>query len=206
MEKQQEKLTTIKLGGQLGKRFGRVHEFYVSSPAEAVRALCSQIAGFREYLGDEDRKTQYKVFVKNSQIDPEKELHELSGTKEIRISPVVQGAKRGGLFQVVFGAVLIALSFVPGLNVAIMAGMSTTWGGLAMTMGIGMMLGGVAQLLSPQPNLDMAEPPENRPNKNFSGVVNTIGSGGHPVPLAYGRVITGSAAISAGIYASDLNI
>ena len=48
------------------------------------------------------------------------------------------------------------------------------------------------------------DPPENTPNKSFAGPVNTIGSGGHPVPLAYGRVITGSATISAGMYASDI--
>lgn len=202
---QQEQLTTITLSGQLGKRFGRKHEFFVSSPAEAVRALSSQVKGFKEYLSDENNKALYRVFVKDKQIDPENQLHELSGSKEIRISPVLQGAKRGGLFQVILGAALIALSFVPGLNVAIWAGAKATWASMALTMGVGMVLGGVAQLLSPQPRMDMVDPPENSPNKNFSGVVNTVGSGGHPVPLAYGEVICGSATISAGMYASDIN-
>ncbi len=205
MVQKQEKLTTIRLSGQLGKKFGHTHRFYVSNPAEAVRALSSQVNGFKEYLADESNKTLYKVFVADRQINPEEELHLGSGSKEIRISPVVQGAKRGGIFQVVLGAALIALSFVPGLNVAIWSGASATWASLSLSMGVGLVLGGVAQLLSPQPKMNTFDPPENSPNSSFSGPVNTIGSGGHPVPLAYGEVICGSATISAGMYASDIN-
>lgn len=90
-----EKLTTIRLSGQLGQKFGKVHKFYVSSPAEAVRMMAVQFEGFAAYLADEKRQTKYKAFVAEAQIDPEKELHDLSGTKEIRIAPVIQGAKRG---------------------------------------------------------------------------------------------------------------
>lgn len=198
----QEKITTIKLGGQLGKKFGKVHRFYISSPAEAVRALCSQVEGFSEYMTDPDNKTQYKVFVQDRQINPEEELHNLTGSKEVRISPVIQGAKRGGLFQVILGAALIAAAFIPGLQGVTLAGLSVT--STMMSLGISLTLGGVAQLLSPQPKLHAIDPPENTPNKSFAGPVNTIGSGGHPVPLAYGRVITGSATISAGMYASDI--
>lgn len=200
---QQEQLTTIKLSGQLGKKFGRVHEFYVRSPAEAVRALCSQLEGFQEYLMDERDERQYKVFVKEQRIDPKEQLHELSGTKEIRIAPVVQANKRGGLFQVIMGAVLIALAFTPIGAIAL--GAKMTVGSVLFGMGAGMVLGGIAQLLSPQPRMDSYDAPENSPNKNFNGVVNTIGSGGHPVPLAYGEIVCGSAIISAGMYASDIN-
>jgi predicted phage tail protein len=34
-----EKLTTIKLCGELGKKFGKTHKFAVASVAEAVKAM-----------------------------------------------------------------------------------------------------------------------------------------------------------------------
>lgn len=196
-----EKLTTIRLGGQLGQRFGKVHRFYVSSAAEAIRALSSQIEGFAAYLGDEKRQTMYKVYVANAQIDPEKELHMESGHKEVRISPIPQGAKRGGLFQVVLGAALIGMAFWTG------GASMAAWGfgsKVAFSAGLSLALGGVASLLSPQPQLSLSDAPENTPNKNFSGPVNTV-SAGRPVPIVYGRGIVGSATISAGIYSSDIN-
>lgn len=45
-------LRTIRLYGEAGRRFGRIHRLALdtNSVAEAVQALCSQIAGFRAYL------------------------------------------------------------------------------------------------------------------------------------------------------------
>ena len=45
-----QELRTIRLGGVLGKRFGRVHRLAVDSPAEALRALSVIKAGFREFM------------------------------------------------------------------------------------------------------------------------------------------------------------
>lgn len=201
-EIQQEKLVTIRLGGQLGKLFGKTHRFYISSPAEAVQALSSQIDGFYQYLNDPERKTLYKVFVGRGQIDPESQLHELSGSKDIRIAPVPAGAKNGGLFQAVLGVALIGLSFVPGMNVALWSGVTAK--GLVLSMGMSLMLGGLAQMLSPQPKLSVSEPTTNVPNTSLNGVQNTTAQG-RPAPLIYGEVMAGSAVISAGLVASDLN-
>lgn len=199
-------LAIVRLGGTLGRKFGKEHKAYVSSPAEAVRMLCVNYPEFLDYMADENNQTQYKVLVRGVQIDPESQLHELSGSKEIRIEPVIQGAKRGGLFQAMLGVALIALASTPLGAYALPAlGAKATTGTLLFNVGLGLALGGVAQLLSPQPKMDMVDPPENSPNKSFSGVVNTVGSGGHPVPLAYGELICGSATISAGMYASDIN-
>lgn len=198
-----EKLTTIRLSGQLGRKFGKVHQFFVASPAEAVRALCSQIEGFEAYLKDETRQTRYKVFVAKAQIDPEKDLHNLSGSKEIRIAPQVQGAKSGGLFQTVLGAVLIAVSIWNPMG-WVALGASGAFGTTMMfSMGVSMMLGGIAQMLSPQPKLNIEEAPNNKPNTSL-GVVNAV-SQGRPVPLVYGECIVGSVVASAGVYASDTN-
>ena len=66
-----------------------------------------------------------------------------------------------------------------------------------------MMLGGVAQLLSPQQRgLSAKDGPENGASYNFNGPVNTTAQG-NPVPLLYGELIIGSATVSAGIYSQD---
>jgi predicted phage tail protein len=60
-------------------------------------------------------------------------------------------------------------------------------------------LGGVAQMLAPQPaSNEPSERPENQPSYTFNGAVNTTAQG-QPVPLGYGRLVVGSAVISAGI-------
>jgi len=196
-----EKLTTIRLGGQLGKKFGKVYRFYVTSPAEAIRALSSQLDGFAAYLGDEKRQTRYKVFVADKLIDPENELHDMSGSKEIRIAPVIQGAKRDGVFQTILGSALIAMAFIPGMGTVAATGAFNALGGTAFSMGVSLALGGIAQMLSPQPKLEIDEAPNNEPNTSL-GVVN-VSAQGRPVPLIFGEVMAGSAVISAGVYASD---
>ena len=68
------------------------------------------------------------------------------------------------------------------------------------TIGASMILGGVIELLSPvaKTNSGDGESATNKPSYNFNGAINTQAQG-HPVPLAYGRVMCGSAVISAGM-------
>ena len=170
----------------MGKRFGREFELDVQTPAEAVRALSSQVKGFRAYL-HAHQQDAFKVFVggRNSS----EELGFPCSDKEIiRIAPVIQGAGAAG--RIVLGVVMLVVAyFVPPLAAYLGP------------MGMSMILGGVVQLLSPTPKTDSgmdSESVENRPSYNFNGPVNTTAQG-HPVPLAYGKVICGSAVISAGL-------
>jgi len=191
---QQGNLTTVHLSGQLGKRFGKTHRFYISSPGEAVRALCSQIKGFEQYMRDPDRKTLYKVFANDKQIDPENELHIERDLREVRIAPVIQGAK-SGLFQVILGAALVTASFFTG---------GATLAPLMFSTGLSLALSGVAALLSPQPKLDLGQASSNTPNSGFS-VTNRNVTSGIPVPLVFGKCVVPSVTVSAGIFASDTN-
>lgn len=189
-------LKTIKLTGKLGKRFGRTHRLAVDSPAEAVRALCTLLKGFRSCV--EEKGSEYRVLVNDLPIqDAEKELH-MQGGKVYTIAPVTRGAKN--VFgQILAGIALVALSFVPGLNVAIWAGSAMTYASVAFGLGVSMVLGGVVQLLTPVPKMgNPREEDKNTPNTQFSGPVNTQAQG-HPVPICYGELIVGSAVISAGL-------
>ena len=70
-------------------------------------------------------------------------------------------------------------------------------------MGVGMVASGIVQMLAPQPKgISARNSPNNSVSYTFNGPVNTTAQG-DPVPLGYGRMIVGSAVISAGIYSAD---
>lgn len=191
-----EKIRTIRLYGKLGARFGRVHRLAVANAAEAARALCILLPGFKqELLTSEERGIRYAVFVGKENIGEDR-LHEPPGGHDIRIAPVLQGSKRGGVLQVIVGVVLVVVGAV----------ISYFGGGLGaplMKLGAAMILGGVVQMLSPQPKgLSAKDSPDNGASYNFNGPVNTTAQG-NPVPVLYGRMTVGSAVISGGIYAED---
>ena len=70
--------------------------------------------------------------------------------------------------------------------------------GMAMKLGFGLMLGGIAQLLAPTPKPDAEE----KSNYSFGGVVNTTQQG-VAIPLCYGQLMVGGAVISSGMNAED---
>ena len=201
-------LKTVRLYGKLGTRFGRVHRLAVASAAEAVRALCAIRPGFeKELMTSRDRGIDYAVFLGKRNIAEEEMLHP-AGREEIRIAPVLQGSGRGGLFQTILGAAMMVFAMWAAGGFSSLASLSSTlategWIGATALMGMSMMLGGVMQLLSPQmKGLSARDSVENGASYNFNGAVNTTAQG-NPVPLGYGRMIVGSAVISAGIYAMD---
>jgi len=186
-------LTTIKLYGAL-RRFGREFKISVRSPAEAVKALCVQVPGFERFLSNaKSRGMEFAIFRGSKNID-EKELS-YSGSGDIRIAPVITGSKRAGVLQTVVGALLIAASFFTFWAPPVAAGLFAT--------GVGMVAGGVIQMLSPQAGgLKTSAAPENTPGYAFGSAKNTTASG-NPVSLCYGRRRWGGAIISAAIYAED---
>lgn len=192
----EQRIRTVRLYGKLGARFGRRFELAVASPAEAIQALCVLLKGFRrELLESKDKGVAYAVFAGKRNLSKD-ELELPPGPGEIRIAPILVGSKRGGVLQTIIGAVLVVVGAV----------VSYFGGGLGaplMKFGAVMMLGGVIQMLSPQPSgLSARDSPENGASYNFNGPVNTSAQG-NPVPLLYGELEVGSAVISGGIYAED---
>jgi len=200
-----EKIRSVRLYGWLGAEFGRVHRLAVRNTAEAVRALCVVLPGFEKALADsEARGVRYACFLGKRNIGTD-DLHQPCGDDAIRIAPVPAGAKNGGLFQVVLGAALIVASFYfpPAAGFAALGTQGAIVAPMMLGMGVSLAMGGVAQLLSPQQRgLSTRDSPDNGASYNFNGPVNTSAQG-IPVPVLYGRMIVGSAVISAGIYAED---
>lgn len=115
----------------------------------------------------------------------------------IHIVPRMAGAK-SGWFGVLAGVALIGASFIPGVNaIAWSIGASTmSLGSVAFSLGVSMMLGGVAQLLAPQPKAPSMHSADNgKQNTYFSSLENMVAQG-NPLPVAYGEVMTGSRRIS----------
>lgn len=196
-------MRVIRLNGELGKRFGRLHKLDVRSPAEAIRALCANIDGFHEFLNSShERGVGYRCIADKDTLDQDG-LHKPM-SKSFSITPVVHGG--GKIGSIILGVVLIAAAFIiaPPLVGALgpTLGMGTGIGFLGLTyanvawLGVALVLGGVSQLLAPTPKA--AKSGERNENNYFNGPVNNTAQGS-AVPFGYGRVVAGSAVISASI-------
>ncbi|MBD8531582.1 MULTISPECIES: tail assembly protein [unclassified Massilia] len=200
-----ENLRTIRLYGKLGAQFGRVHRLAVENTAEAIRALCVLVPGFeRELMTSRERGVRYACFLGKQNIGKD-ELALSGGAQDIRIAPVIAGAKSGLLGTLLLGAALVVAGWaVAGFTAfTALGGVGFTVGSAISSYGVAVMVGGVVQALSPQQSGSAAAAStENGASYNFSGAVNTTIQGG-AVPVLYGRMIVGSAVISAGIVAQE---
>lgn len=193
----QETMTRIELSGVLGKTFGKVHYRLIKNINEAGEALSATIPGFERFMiSSEERGLTYAVFKGNKNIGHDDLGFPVSG-EIIRIVPVIIGSKKAGILQTILGAVIVAAGAVATFV------FDQPWGVNVMMAGGAMMLGGVVQMLSPQPaGLARKESADNKASYAFGGVTNTA-SQGYPVPLLYGKRRIGGAIISAGIYVED---
>jgi len=185
-------LKTIILYGELAKRFGRVHRFSVKNAAEAIRALKANFKGFENYMTNaHTQNVGFKVFVGGSKIQKYNEIHNPCGKDEIiRIVPVLAGS--GAWVRILIGAVLVVAA------VAVTALGAPNAGFALGAAGVGLIIGGVAQLLTTPPKDPTTNDPDRKNSYVFNGPLNTSAQG-RPVPVGYGRMIVGSVVISAGI-------
>jgi len=186
-------LKTIKLYGELGEKFGKEFQFAVSSPAEAVRLLSANFKDFRQFFIGEDGRKEYHVLLNEQDLDAEETFYPSSTKEVIKIIPVVEGSGNNPMLRVVIGVALVVWGGPAG----------TTW---ATSLGFGLIVGGVSQLLFPLPDPVMdTEKDANRPAYNFDGPVNTVRQG-NPVPIGYGTLRVGSQVISAGFYSEGFRV
>jgi predicted phage tail protein len=183
-------LRKIKLYGQLAKFIGkRVLKADVATAAEAVRMLVANFPGLEQHMAEQ----HYRVTVGTYDLELN-EIHDPAGQQDIKIMPVIAGA--GAVGRIIIGALLVVAAIaIPGLGLGL-AGSVVTAVGL---FGGSLILGGVAQLLTPVPKVPQGPDTDNDPRKtyNFSGIQQTSRQG-VPVPCVYGLTLVGSVVISAG--------
>jgi len=197
-------LRKVRVYGRLAKFLKRrVFEAEVGSAAEAVRFLLANFPQLERHMADQ----HYKVSVGDYALTMD-ELHHPAGQQDIRIVPVLAGAG-GSTGQILAGIGLIALAVITGgiasAGVALGGFMGIgTIGTIAVGIGASLVLGGVAQLLTPVPEINQPGSANsnnnNDPRKSFSfsGIQNTSRQG-LPVPIVYGETLVGSVVISAGV-------
>jgi predicted phage tail protein len=217
------------LRGELGKKFGRVHNFDLNTPAEAIRALSANFEGFqRELCEAGERGIGYMVQIGRDAMQSLDEIDNPTGSMEaISITPVLQGAGGGGVGQIFAGIGLIAAAIVLGpIGLGVLGATGAT-AGVATAIGYvgaALILGGTSQLLSPtisdSPGTFGATSPtrarardsftpenneiaDNRASYIFNGAVNLTAQG-NPVPILYGRMRVGSVVVSAGLSVEDI--
>jgi len=213
-------MKVVKVYGALRKRLGQCRfEFEAATPAQALKALCVNFPGLTKWLIDSEKDgVGYRVTIGKERItDDLSPLVMPWSEKEVfSITPVIAGAGRGlGTIALGIGLITIAI-LAPGAGFALSAGGFTTTGvaatavaapgfalasGLAVAagnLGIGLVFMGIAQAISPQPDVPQLDESALLESFTFSNVVNTSKQG-LPVPLAYGRVFVGSAVISSGL-------
>ena len=175
-------LTTIKLGGVLGKKYGKTFKMAARTPSEAIQMLAATFKTFMEDLG----KYNYRVVLNKDTLDEDSIKAGLNITgKCIRFIPKFVGS--GNYGRIVAGVVLVLIGTFVVRNPALVQA------------GYGLIIGGVIGLMfgtNPSSNNDSED--SNKTSYLFGGTVNTTGQG-NPVPILYGRRLVGSQVISAGI-------
>jgi predicted phage tail protein len=146
-------MVTIRLLGEAGRRYGRRFQLAVKTPAEALRALCLQIPGLRQYLLESgDKGINWRVVTDHAEgLDEDQMLWPMS--KRMVLAPLPAG--RGGVGKIVAGVALVAFAIVTAgaglFGLGLGFGASTAIGIGAI--GASLIFGGVAELLTPTPKM-----------------------------------------------------
>jgi len=227
----------VRLLGDLGERYGTEHAYHdLRSPAEAIKLLCVNYPKLQEEL---IQAHEHGVGYRLIQADVDLGYEDLAlplGSNDLILTPVVTGSG-DGLGQVLAGVGLVAFSILTAgagagflkLGLGLTSGTFTLSSAASVaigSIGTSLILGGVAQMLSPQPvipNLggvgggrirgsgesgatdgpqSITRGTNGRQSYMFTGAANTVGVGA-TVPVIYGQVIAGSQLLSAEVIVSD---
>ena len=211
-------MKVVKVYGPLRKYLGQCRfEFVADTPAQAMKALCVNFPGLAQWLVDREaegmafRVTRGRDKITNEA--PEGLVLPWSEREVFSIAPVIVGASRG-VGRILAGIGLVAFAILTAGAGAAVLGIAGAGGGIfagSFTLGIvaanaiagigvSLIFGGIAELISPMPSLgfNSGEEAARLESFSFSGIVNTSKQG-MAVPICYGRAFVGSAVISTGL-------
>ena len=206
-------MKVVKVYGALRKRLGQCRfEFDVATPAQAIKALCVNFPGLDKWLIDSEQDgVGYRVAISKEKVTEENVnplFMPFSDREVFSITPVVAGAGRSA-GSILAGIGLIALAVVNPFGAAAIGTLGITApiavSAAVGTIGATLLLGGIAQAISPQPEPPSIEESARLESFTISNVVNTSRQG-LPVPIAYGRVFVGSAVLSSGLDVDQVQV
>jgi predicted phage tail protein len=220
----------VRLLGDLGERYGAEHTYTnLRTPADAIKLLCINIPELQEELiHAHEHGIGYRLIQADADLGYE-DLRLPMGSNDLILTPVVAGSG-GGVGNILAGVGLVLASFflLPVvLGGAVFAGSigygtATAIIGATQAIGASLILGGVTQMLSPQPqqpNLSagrfsgptatstdgpqsIVRGSDGRQSYAYTGAANTVGVGA-TIPVAYGEVLIGSHLLSANVDVTD---
>ena len=158
--------TKVVFHGYLSK-FGTI-EVPAPSVRHAIEAACRVCPGLRS----NGARGRHRIMVAG--CNSESDLKKPHDGSTIHIFPQFAGAKNGGIFQILIGAVLIGVSFlIPGAGFIASA---------AFALGGAFVLGGLVQMLSPKP-----EDNNSSDKSKYLGAPKNTVAVGTRIPIPYGK-------------------
>lgn len=168
-------------------------EVFAATVWEAIEAVVNQLPGFAP--GIDGRKIVQAIGFPTLESLKTYDTE----TTDIHLAPPLVFGKEGGLVQTIIGVALIVVGFMlPGPITAGFWSMA-----FAMT-GVSMVVGGLMQMLSPQPQLNSMNEQQER-SKYLPSSQNTVAIG-TPIPLLYGHYRVGGHLMSINIDSTDVGV
>lgn len=211
-------LRTIHFYGNLADKYGSTFKLAVQTPAEAIRALTTQLRGLEADIRRGEWICVRGDYETGLECDEDLLHLNLGSLKDFHLIPAAYGRK-SGIGKIFVGFALIAATVITGgaiiAAMPAMAGLGI--GGAIGTFGIGgaigalgtvgwaiagvgalFVLGGASMLLAPHPKLSDTKGVDQRQGYLFQGAANTAIQGG-ACPIVLGRIRAGSVIVSAGV-------
>lgn len=148
-------------------------ECEAATPYEAMNALTSQFK-----LGGPAPGQKWTVALAG--YPTQVSLRCPLASNELHVMPALVGGGGGGFFKVILGAVLVAVSFIPGLGQATWAALPTA----LFSFGSSLVLGGILEFLTPAPKNNT---PTTQAKAEYLGPPKNTTASGTPIPIGYGR-------------------
>ena len=235
----------VRLLGDLGERYGTEHTYHdLRDPAQAIKLLCINHPRLQSELVEAHKKgIGYRLIQAGVDLSYE-DLRLPLGRNDLILTPVI-GGSGGSSTKILIGVGLVAASFLlPGagifgtvsasgvaaagtsaataklLGATVGGAFATTLGTAISSIGAGLILGGISEMISPQPTLPnisgvgrfdatRTDGPQSatrgasgEQSYAYTGAANTVGLGA-TIPVAYGEVLVGSHLLSANVEVSD---
>ena len=189
----------ITFAGEVARRFGAKHRFAVTTPNEAIRALCQLLPGFRAFLTSAHEKgIFFQIITSNQEEGISYDDLEL-GCQSFTLVPVITGnffglfgGSGGGFLSILAGIALVAFAMT-GFGFVTFGAVGTISAGIqtaTMALGLGLLFTGVASLFAPGAPTGSKNIREGRDADDaVSGGAAPVAANGQPIPLLFGEYL-----------------
>ena len=214
----------ILLLDELGEKWGKTHVYHnLKSPSEALKLLYINYPDLKKYFATAHEDGIGFTVVQAGEFLDYEDLGLPLGKNDLVITPVISGSG-GGFTKALIGVALIVATGGLGTALGVTGAGSATWfgtktaflAGAASKLGVGLVLMGVSEMISPQPQLPTFDAPlsgfgggpggitrgsNGSESYGYTGAANTVGIG-KTIPVVYGKALVGGHILSTDITVS----